>query len=74
MCDHKNFTANVSVTRLTDSDDETKVTGYTTDITVHCAECFKPFEWIGLPGGYSPSQPMVDFDRVTLRAPIKPVI
>lgn len=74
MCDHKNFKAQVNVTRLTDKDDETKITGYTTDITVSCVDCFKPFQWVGVPGGYSPNQPMVNFDRTELRAPIKPVI
>lgn len=72
MCDHKNFNAKVNVTRLTDHSG--KVTGYTTDITVHCADCFKPFEWIGVPGGYSPLQPMVSADGLELRAPIKPII
>ncbi len=74
MCDHKNFKAQVDVTRLTDIDDPEKITGYTTDITVMCADCFKPFRWVGVPGGYSPNQPMVSADGLELRAPIKPVI
>ena len=74
MCDHKNFKANVNVTRLTDQDDETKITGYTTDITVHCADCFKPFTWVGVPSGYSHNQPMLSADGLELRAPIKPLI
>jgi hypothetical protein len=73
MCDHRNFKAEVQVGRLTDSNDESKVTGYTADIQIHCADCFMPFQFIGVPGGYSPSQPMVNFDSTELRAPIKPV-
>mgnify|MGYP001613731486 CR=1 FL=1 len=74
MCDHLKFEATVRVGRLTDSDDQTKITGYMTDITVHCADCFKPFQWVGVPGGYSPNQPMVSADGTELRAPIKPII
>lgn len=72
MCDHKNFKAQVDVTRLTD--DSGKVTGYTSDITVHCADCFKPFRWVGVPMGYSPNSPMVSIDGTELRAPITPII
>lgn len=67
-----NFECRASVTRLTAEDDTEKITGYTTDIKVSCAECGLPFEWIGVPGGYSPAQPMVNFDATELRAPIKP--
>lgn len=71
MCDHKNFTTQVNTTRLTDKGN---VTGYTTDITIHCSDCLKPFQWIGVPMGYSAGQPMVSVDGLELRAPIKPVI
>lgn len=70
-CEHLNFTANVKVTRLT-SEEGGPVTGYTTDITVNCHECGLPFTFVGVPGGYSPSQPMVNVDGTTLRAPIIP--
>ncbi len=72
MCEHENFKAEVAVSRLTD--ETGKITGYTTDITVHCNDCLKPFEWIGVPGGVSPNHPCVDIERVELRAPIRPVI
>lgn len=72
QCKHEQFECNASVTRLTDDTDSEKITGYTTDITVKCIQCGIPFEWIGIPGGYSPSQPMVNFDGTVLRAPIKP--
>jgi hypothetical protein len=70
-CPHLNFYVCAEVNRLTATDDG-PVTGYAADITISCAECSVPFEWIGLPSGLSPSQPMVSFDRTELRAPIKP--
>ncbi len=70
MCDHKDFKAEVNVTRLTD--DSGSVTGYTTDISVHCASCMMPFKWIGVSPGASTLKPMVDFEGIELRAPIEP--
>lgn len=72
MCEHKNFFAKVDVTRLTESDESDVVTGYTADIRIKCDECGLPFQFIGLPGGYSPAQPMCSFDAQEMRAPIKP--
>mgnify|MGYP003426932706 CR=1 FL=1 len=72
MCEHKIFAVEAKVGRLTD--ESGNVTNYTCDVTVHCAECYKPFEWIGLPGGVNPSFPTTNYDNTTLRAPIKPVI
>lgn len=72
QCEHKNFESTCAVTRLTD--DSGKLTGFTTDISIHCRDCFKPFEWIGVPGGYSPVHPCVSADGLELRAPIKPII
>lgn len=73
MCDHKNFKAQCDVTRLTNPEGDT-ITGYTTDISIMCSDCFKPFQFIGVPMGSSPIQPMCNFDGTELRAPIKPVI
>lgn len=73
MCDHRTFKVEAKVTRLTDQEDSEKVTGYTTDITVHCADCFKPFRWKGVPGGFSFGKPTVSLTGLELRAPIEPV-
>lgn len=72
MCEHLSFKAQLDVIRLTDNSGN--VTGYTTDISVHCAECMKPFEWVGVPGGVSPAHPCVSADGLELRAPIRPII
>jgi hypothetical protein len=70
-CKHMNFDASVSVGRLTDGDDG-PVTGYTAGVKIKCIDCGIPFEFIGVPGGFSPAQPMVNFDATELRAPIRP--
>jgi hypothetical protein len=72
MCDHLNFTASVNVSRLTDDDDETKIVGYRADIQVGCRECGTLFRFMGIPGGYHPSRPTLNFDGTELRAPIEP--
>jgi hypothetical protein len=71
-CKHENFKAQVDVFRVSDEEGG-PITRYTTDISVHCADCLCPFEWLGLPMGSHPAKPMVNFEGVQLRAPIKPV-
>jgi hypothetical protein len=71
-CQHGVFECRCSVARLTDDTDESKITGYSANIRIVCAECGIPFEWVGVLGGYSPSQPMASVDNYELRAPIKP--
>ncbi len=71
-CKHLNFKAKCDVTRLVDKDDVEQITGFTADLKIECSECGKPFMFIGVPSGYSPSQPMVSADLCELRIPIKP--
>jgi hypothetical protein len=68
-CKHENFKVQAQVNRLTDEEGG-EVKKYSVDIEIHCADCFMPFRFIGLPGGVSPSQPTVNFDGTELRAPI----
>lgn len=71
-CKHFNFKVAAKVGRLHEEGNPDKITGYMLDIVVCCIDCGLPFEFIGVPGGYSPAQPMVNFDATQLRAPIKP--
>jgi hypothetical protein len=71
-CDHQNFEAKVSVGRLAADDAGTKIVGFSADITVKCRDCELPFEFIGLPMGYSPLQPMCSVDGTEARMPLKP--
>ena len=69
-CEHHNFISTVDVTRLTDNDG--KLTGFTADVTIKCADCNTRFHFKGLPGGSSPQTPTVSFFATELRAPIAP--
>jgi hypothetical protein len=73
MCDHKNFKAQVDVTRLTENDDLGKVIGYRAEIEIHCMDCFMPFRFVGLPGGYLPDRPTISIEGTRARMPIKPI-
>lgn len=72
MCDHHNFHAHVSVGRLAADETGKKIVGFTADIKITCADCDKPFEFIGLPMGYSPRETMCSVDGTEARMPLKP--
>lgn len=69
MCEHNNFKTQCNVFKLTD--EEGNPTGMTVDITIACADCFKPLEFIGLPGGINPNYPTVSADGLEARMPVK---
>lgn len=72
-CQHMNFHVQANVGRLQRSEEDKTIVGFTMDVTVKCTDCDKPFEFIGLPMGYSPNQPMCSVDGIEARMPIKPV-
>lgn len=67
-----NFAVQANVCRIAKSDEDPTIIGFTTDITVKCADCGLPFEWIGFEAGMMPDRAMVDTSAQELRAPIKP--
>jgi len=71
MCEHKDFRGDIKVARLT-SEGSTAITGFFADIRINCAECGQPFEFVGIPGGFSFYEPRLSVDSTELRAPIKP--
>lgn len=71
MCEHTNFTASVSVARLSEEDGGV-ITGYSADLKICCADCGLPFQFIGVPNGYSPFEPKASIDNEELRLPITP--
>ncbi|MGW0566113.1 hypothetical protein [Streptomyces tauricus] len=71
-CLHMDFEADVEVNRLTATDDDPTVVGYSADIKVRCANCGEPFRWIGVPAGMSPRRPMCGLDETELHAPLRP--
>jgi hypothetical protein len=72
MCKHESFKSEVKVNRLTETEGG-PVTGYLAEIEITCADCFKPFEFIGLPGGLLNGKPTTNVDGNELRVPIKPL-
>lgn len=72
-CKHERFSVQGTVSRLT-SEEGGEVHSYTLDVEVWCDECKQPFQFVGLPGGWSPAQPMVSADGLEARMPIKPLM
>jgi hypothetical protein len=71
-CPHEDFAASVEVNRLTKSDDDSAVVGFSAEITVACVHCGEKFRWTGLQAGYSPKRPMCNVDETVLIAPLRP--
>lgn len=65
-CEHLNFTANVSVSRITDSP------VWYADLTVKCVQCRQEMQFIGFPMGLSPGEPMTNVSGTELRIPFRP--
>lgn len=72
-CRHERFKAQVNVFKLHEEDNPSNITGHTADITIECLDCGCPMQFIGVPGGVSPVQPMCNFDATELRAPLVPM-
>jgi hypothetical protein len=71
-CKHEKFLASVSVNRLKESDESEIITGYSAYVKVNCSVCGQAFEFIGVPCGVSPVQPMASVDYTELRIPVRP--
>ncbi len=71
MCPHLNFNVHAEVNRIQKSDEEPDViVAYTMDLRVLCRDCGQPFEFFGLPLGFSYYQPTVAIDGQVARLPI----
>lgn len=65
-CKHFNFAAKVIVARLEDTGK------FMADVTVKCADCDKPFLFVGLEPGLNMRGPTVSIDGTEARFPIAP--
>jgi hypothetical protein len=65
-CKHENFRVDAKVARIED------VGAFSVDLRIWCMDCNLPFEWVGLPGGFSHYQPCANIDCQEMRAPIVP--
>ncbi|TIR78836.1 MAG: hypothetical protein E5X15_10485 [Mesorhizobium sp.] len=65
-CKHMNFGASVAVNRLED-------TGrFMADVTIRCADCNEPFQFIGLEPGLKMNGATVSIDGLEARLAISP--
>jgi hypothetical protein len=72
-CLHENFAANVRVDRILKNEDDLVPAAFHADITVKCADCGIPFEFVGdYPCGLLWDRACVDPSKQELRAPIQP--
>lgn len=60
-CEHHNFAATVGVARLAKNEGG-PITGYMADITVKCADCGRPFQFLGLEPGIDTGGARVSID------------
>ena len=65
-CKHMNFAAHVAVNRLED------VGRFTADVTIKCAECGLPFQFLGLEPGLKMDGAAVSVDGLEARLAIAP--
>ena len=70
-CEHKEFTASVTVNRLEDIRPNS-VMLFAADVRIICNECKRPFRFLGLSGGLHPDYPTVSVDATEARLPIVP--
>ena len=66
MCDHKDFAVHAEVNRLEDTGQ------FMMDVTVRCAECNLPFQFMGLDPGLDLQGARVDLGGITARLAIHP--
>jgi hypothetical protein len=71
-CPHEDVDAYVAFNRLTASDTDPTVIGYSAGIKVNCQHCGEPFRWTGLQAGLSSARPMCNVDETELLAPLRP--
>lgn len=70
-CPHMNFAASVGVGRLTQTEGG-PVTAYVADIRVNCADCGKPFQFLGLEAGMDNQGARVSLDGLEAHIGLAP--
>ncbi len=67
MCEHRNFSAKVKVARLEDTRQ------FMAEITIGCADCGQPFQFLGLEPGIDTQGARVSIDGIEANIAICPV-
>jgi hypothetical protein len=71
-CPHEDFSASVSVTRLTNN--AGVVGSYMAEVAIQCTACKVLMRFRGLDAGYDPHHPKVNTDATEVRLPIEPAL
>ena len=67
-----NFNVIAEVARIQRSDSDPEIIAFHADFKVQCRECGLPFEFVGLPLGFSHYRPTVAIDGTILHQPLIP--
>ena len=66
-CEHENFRSTVVVNRLVNGHLD-----FSADVKIKCADCGRPFVFLGLPRGLALKGAAISFDAQEARLTIKP--
>jgi hypothetical protein len=69
-CEHHNFAASVAVGRLTN--EAGAVTAYAADVKIHCTDCGRKFQFLGLPAGVNLQGATISVDGLEARLAVCP--
>ena len=69
ICEHENFRCTVEVNRLVNGHLD-----FSADVKIKCADCGRPFVFLGLPRGLALQGAAISFDAQEARLAIKPSI
>lgn len=70
-CGHESFLGSVAVARLSHEEDG-PITGFMADVRIECAQCGRPFQFLGLPAGLNTQGATVSVDGLEARLGICP--
>lgn len=77
MCKHHNFIANVSVGRITETEEEetnpeADIKVYMAEVVVKCVDCGIEMQFLGVEGGMNFNYPTTNFDASKIHLPMRP--
>lgn len=70
-CEHMNFAATVGVGRLS-KEEGGPITSYMADVRIRCADCGRPFQFLGLKPGIDTGGAAVSIDGLEARIALCP--
>lgn len=71
-CKHLNFRSSVAIGRILQKDGDVDPAAFVADIRIKCVDCDEPFEFYGVPMGWTAMHPTSSVDGLELHVPLKP--